>query len=173
MAATDARIFALYLVEASAEMRRFFGPHPYDKATAVGIASTLDPALALRMIATAGAGENERMVAYFILKLEAPGHELERYARSGHPLDERATATVAPSVADDYQNRGLGSALMRATLAVARRLGKTRVILYGGVQAANARAIHLYEKHGFVRVGRFVIGEGASAIVNFDMALDL
>jgi GNAT superfamily N-acetyltransferase len=173
LAVADSRIFARYLAGASDEMRGFFSPHPFDEATAKSIASSPDPARVLRMLATVGSGPDERSVAYFILKLQVPPHEIERYAACGYPLDERTTASVAPSVADDYQDRGLGSALMRATLDVARRLGKTLVVLSGGVQARNSRAIHFYAKQGFESVGRFETGEGDSAIENIDMALVL
>ena len=55
-------------------------------------------------------------------------------------------------VHDAYQGRGAGGALLAALLATADRwLGLRRVELT--VYADNARAIGLYEKHGFVREG--------------------
>jgi putative acetyltransferase len=60
--------------------------------------------------------------------------------------------SIAMGVHDAYQGRGAGGALMAALLTMADRwLGLRRVELT--VYADNARAIGLYEKHGFVREG--------------------
>ncbi len=57
------------------------------------------------------------------------------------------------SVHDDFQNRGVGSALMAAMIELADNwLGLRRIELE--VYADNAAAIHLYEKFGFVIEGR-------------------
>ncbi|MCI0438437.1 MAG: GNAT family N-acetyltransferase [Chloroflexi bacterium] len=56
------------------------------------------------------------------------------------------------SVHDDFQNQGIGTALMRAILDIADNwLNIKRVEL--DVFTDNARAIHLYEKFGFVIEG--------------------
>ena len=56
------------------------------------------------------------------------------------------------SVHDDYQNRGIGSALMEAMIELADDwLGLRRLELE--VWSDNAAAIHLYEKFGFVIEG--------------------
>jgi ribosomal protein S18 acetylase RimI-like enzyme len=72
-------------------------------------------------------------------------------------------------VSDEFQNRGLGSLMMKHVIAVARRLGRRRMILSGGTQATNARAIHFYQKHGFRKVGEFE----TPGMNNFDMVLEL
>ena len=60
--------------------------------------------------------------------------------------------TIGMGVHDAYQGRGAGGALLAALLDTADRwLGLRRVELT--VYADNARAIGLYEKHGFVREG--------------------
>ena len=57
-------------------------------------------------------------------------------------------ATMGMSVHDDFQNRGVGSALMAAMVELADNwLGLRRIEL--DVYTDNARAIHLYEKFGF------------------------
>lgn len=47
---------------------------------------------------------------------------------------------------------------------VARRLGRTRIILWGGVLADNARAIRYYEKNGFRPVGSFAAADGMPSL---------
>lgn len=51
-------------------------------------------------------------------------------------------------VAPDYQGRGVGTALLRALEAEVAALGLLRVELE--TLATNTRAIHFYERHGFI-----------------------
>lgn len=60
----------------------------------------------------------------------------------------RDVASMGMSVHDDYQNRGVGSALMAAMVDLADNwLGLRRIELE--VWTDNAPAVHLYEKFGF------------------------
>ena len=92
------------------------------------------------------------------------GHTLRFVA-----LDPQFHCTLAPSVADAYQARGLGSALLPVLINTARRLGRTHIALWGGVRADNPRAEHFYRKFGFVELGQFEAG-GSN---NYDMLLAL
>nr|WP_246212349.1 GNAT family N-acetyltransferase [Streptomyces abyssomicinicus] len=74
------------------------------------------------------------------------------------------------TLADDYQDRGVGTLVLPLVTEVARLLGRTRIILWGGVRAANARAIRYYEKNGFRPVGPF---PEADRSLSLDMMLDL
>ncbi|CAL9335949.1 hypothetical protein SUDANB176_00165 [Streptomyces sp. enrichment culture] len=47
---------------------------------------------------------------------------------------------------------------------VARRFGKKRIILWGGVPTDNPRAIRYYEKQGFRTVGSFTGADGTQAL---------
>lgn len=61
-------------------------------------------------------------------------------------------ASMGMSVHDDFQNRGIGSALMTAMIELADNwLGLQRIELE--VYTDNAAGIHLYEKFGFVIEG--------------------
>ena len=64
------------------------------------------------------------------------------------------------AVADAYQERGLGQAIMRHLSAVARQLGKKRIILT--VDGDNRRARHVYAKLGF-RQTRLIPGSSHNA----------
>ena len=64
----------------------------------------------------------------------------------------RDVATMGMSVHDDFQNRGVGTALMQAMIELADNwLGLRRIELE--VWTDNASAVHLYEKFGFVIEG--------------------
>jgi ribosomal protein S18 acetylase RimI-like enzyme len=60
--------------------------------------------------------------------------------------------TLGMGVLAAYRGQGIGTRLMAATLAHARRNGITRVALE--VRADNLNAIRLYERTGFVHEGR-------------------
>lgn len=77
------------------------------------------------------------------------GLHVERHARRRH------VGSIGMAVHDEFQGRGVGTALMAAMIDLADNwLGLHRVELT--VYADNAAAIHLYEKFGFVVEGRFV-----------------
>jgi len=154
--------YFLGLLEAT---RRLYSPHPFDRETAEKLCTEIDPNRALTMIATRNTGE---VIGYFIIAWGAREGEMKRYAGYGIALDLATTCSLAPSVADAYQNQGLGSLMMQHVASVVRRMGLERMILSGGTQCGNVRAIHFYEKHGFVKVGQF-----GTEVANQDMVLDL
>jgi len=75
----------------------------------------------------------------------------------------RHSGVLGMGVAAAHRGRGVGAALLRATLEAAAARGITRVELV--VRADNAAAIALYERHGFELEGRlrdYLIVDGAS-----------
>lgn len=170
LAAADAALLGSYFVALSAETRRRFGPHPLDQPTAARLCATIDVTHALRIVATIPAAGRETIIGYCILLLGVTDHERARYAQWQIALDTARDCTVAPSVADAYQNQGIGGPLLRHTIDVARRLGRRRVVLLGGTQATNGRAIHVYQRQGFRTVGSFCYPDG---MLNYDMLLSL
>ena len=166
--ADDARRFGAYLRGLSEETRARWAPHPFDQATADVLCATLDPTDILRMVATVGQEGEESVIAYTLLKRGVLEADRQRYEALGIALEDATDCTLAPSVADTYQNQGVGSLMMQHLLNAVRILGRQRVVLWLGVQAANARAIHFYTKWGFRQVGEFYTDKN-----NLDMILDL
>lgn len=82
--------------------------------------------------------------------------------RRGGPVRLRHTGDLGPFyVHPDFQGRGLASDLLAAMLQAAKDEGMMQVELC--VDVTNARAIRLYERHGFHQFGlrpRSVILEG-------------
>lgn len=112
---------------------------------------------------------DHRIVGLMELSFGLPEDDIKRYAGYGIRLDEATDCRFGPTLADDYQGSGLGSKILPAITDIAQRFSKTRMILWGGVLANNDRAIHFYEKFGFVNVGSF--NDGRDDLV--DMMLDL
>lgn len=153
LAADDAEAFGRYLEALGPESRRRFGPHPHTMAEARRLCGELDRSEALRLLVLRE-GEAEA-VGYFILYPGVRPAEEKRYAGYGIALQGETDCTFAPSIADVCQGQGLGSAVMAHILDLVRALGFSRVVLSGGTQATNDRAIGYYEKFGFRRVGSF------------------
>lgn len=168
--ATDAPSLGRYFLGLSPATRHVYAPHPFDQPTADQLCASLDPASHLRFVAWSTAGECPRVVAYIIVNRSPGTGDAERYAARGLKLSPTTTCTLAPSVADDYQSRGVGTALMAPILEWLRHHGYRQMVLQGGVRAQNARAQRFYTKLGFRCVGDF---QTAGQVNNHDMILDL
>ena len=107
--------------------------------------------------------EEERRFLNRILGSTKKGEVSSRVAVSGgevvghadvwrrKPRDVRHTGVFGIVIRDGYRGVGIGGALMKEVLADAKRMGVWLVEL--DVFATNTRAMRLYEKMGFVRVG--------------------
>ena len=146
----DAEALYVYLNSLSAESRSRFGPHAFDKETVYNICANTGENIK-RIIAL----NNDRIVAYMLLKKGMIIEDAQRYAQYNMLFNENTTATYAPSVADDFQNTGLGSKMLAHILEIIKQQGFQKMILWGGVQATNARAVHFYDKHRFIRIANF------------------
>jgi glycerol-3-phosphate acyltransferase PlsY len=150
----DSAILGAYFTGLSQETINLYGPHSFDQATADRFCAEIDETN-IRLIAVIPDGNTQKVIAYFILHLGIPETEMTRYAAAGIPLDPARDCLIAPSVADAYQNQGLGTPLMEAAFEFARRLGRRNMLLMGGVYQTNERAIHFYWKNGFRDVAPF------------------
>ena len=164
----DGARLAAYLEGLCAETCSYYRPHPFDRETAERSCASLNPAEELRFVALSRSDGDDRIVAYVPFKVGVRDADFERYAARGIELDPEADTTIAPSVADDYQGSGLAGAIMRYLREHSRTLGRTRMVLWGGVQARNARAIAFYRKWGFREMGEFWTDQN-----NFDMLASL
>ena len=75
------------------------------------------------------------------------------------------------SVADAYQDQGIGSQMGRFVLDCARKIGLKRVILMGGVMAENDIARRVYTKLGFRQLGEFITHQRGE-VHNYDMMIE-
>jgi len=164
----DASLLADYFLSLSADTRKRFGPHAFNAEQAAILCAQIDHGKVIRLLALTDNVQEPRAVAYFILGLELHEEDEKRYRARGMELDRASVCSIAPSVADRWQGRGLGATVMVRALALARRLGRKQAILQGGVQATNLRAIRFYEKFGFRKAGYF-----STSVANYDMILDL
>ena len=154
-----------YLNYLSPESKKRFSPHPFTKEAIAELfynASKYKLFIAIDL-------ENTYIAAYLIVKIGWLDFEQPRL--SSYKLKHNAVncCTIAPSVADSWQDKGLGSNMfyyLKSELYSACKI--TRFFLWGGVKCSNIKAVNFYKKHGFRTIGEFE-HEGH----NYDMMLDL
>lgn len=140
-----------YLQNLGPDTVKRFGPHEFDKQSVSTIFQ--DPDHYTGYIAEDS--YTSEIIAYSIIKtgyLEHDGNRLQSY---GVTPDEKTDCTFAPSVADKWQSLGVGNSLFLFILSDLKVKGFRRIILWGGVQSSNQKAVNYYLKNGFVKLGQF------------------
>lgn len=163
----EAALFS-YFERLGPETRSRYAPHPFDREAAGKICQEIDYLTDARIVAVAEDADG-RIDGYFIVHWGVGENERERFSDYGIKLCPALTCMVAPSVADEQQGQGLGSAMMAHVFDLARRVMRLTVVLQGGVQASNTVARNFYAKFGFRNVGIF---EAANR-QNYDMMVEL
>lgn len=153
-----------YLQGLNDDTRRRFGPHAYDRAAIeafYGMHDTLEGYVAIDLL-------TDRIVAYSAVKIGFWQHDSMRLQSYGLVLDNLHDAMFAPSVADEWQGCGVGNAMLSFIKNDLMQRGVYRVILWGGVQRDNDKAVNYYLRNGFK-----ILGEFEYYGWNLDMALEL
>ncbi len=152
-----------YLENLSMETKKSFGPHQFDKQSVIDFYD--NPDIHLGYIAEAI--DSNEIVAYFIIKLGYLESDYHRFFSYGIKLDNKADCEFAPSVADLWQSSGIGNKLFHFILSDLIIAGVKRIVLWGGVQADNERALNYYKKNNFVQAGQFYHnGENVDMFLN-------
>ena len=152
-----------YLAGLSIESKNRFGPHEFN---AESLLQLLNSPLYTQFIAINYV--DDEVVAYTIVKsgwVDFDGERLRSYGL----YPEETDFTIAPSVADAYQNKGMGTAFFNYQIRNLKSYAfMRRLILWGGVQKRNERAVQFYNKLGFQLLGEFEHNGS-----NFDMMLEV
>jgi ribosomal protein S18 acetylase RimI-like enzyme len=141
-----------YLQNLSSESRSRFGPHPFDQQTINQICKHPDKNIQ-RYIAVEES--TSTIVAYMLIRQGMIEADQQRYARRDQFFDPAITVTYAPSVADDWQSSGLGTAMVNVIEKELKNKGIRYIILWGGVQATNLKAVNFYKKIGYQFIASF------------------
>ena len=149
-----------YLVHLGSITKSRFGPHPFDQ----GILEQLfDQGDHIGMLVIDN--PSTYIIGYALIKQGFLTHDAERLKSYGLQLSHTTDATYAPSLADEWQGKGIGKLIWQSTIALLQQKGIRRVILWGGVQQANERAVAYYHRLGFVTLGTFSL----NSLQNLDM----
>ncbi len=138
-----------YLTSLSVETRHRFGPHSFDLDVLYQLFTNIKD---YRGYIAQKEGE---IIAYTIVKFGYLEHDYTRLSAYGLNLEMTSDCTIAPSVGDTFQSQGIGGQLIQFAINDLSELGFTRIILWGGVQSTNSKAVGLYRKYGFKALGQF------------------
>lgn len=148
---TDHDKLTHYLLQLSPETKKRFEPHPFDKA-AVSHFYQGNPFNHGYIAEDTSDGS---IAAYAIIRLGYLEHDGDRLRSFGFIPGHFTDATYAPSVADYCQGLGIGYHLLQFIEKELKIMGRKRIILWGGVQQGNEKAISHYLKNGFTVLGEF------------------
>jgi diamine N-acetyltransferase len=160
---SDVAALAAFLTSLSPLTRHRWTLASYDRAMAEELCDAIGRYDKLRLVAHE-ADKPTELVALFEFSFSIPAGDHERFARYGIELEEAHDVRFGPCVRDADQGRGVASALMKPTLDLVRRFGKTRLLLWGGVLTENEPARTFYRRQGFVEVGHFHTSDGLTCI---------
>lgn len=163
---SDKNIFKNFLKDLSEETQKKSGLHPLTEEKIKKVINNFYSSEMPRFVLI---NKSNIIVGYFLFSFVFPKEEVRRYRSYNISLVKEKSIRFAPVIADAYQNKGLGSAMMGEVLEIARSLGIQRIVLWGGTQEANTNAIRFYKKFGFKKAGEFE----KRNMNNFDMHLEL
>lgn len=153
-----------YLQNLSEDSKRRYGPHPFDLHSILEFYQNSD----LHWAYIAETIDTHEIIAYSIIKFGILEADKQRYLSYGMELNHQTDCEFAPSVADAWQSCGIGNGMFQFVLEELKKTDIRRMVLWGGVQADNEKAVRYYLKHGFKNMGQFTHnGE------NFDMILEI
>jgi diamine N-acetyltransferase len=153
-----------YYKQLNDSAQKKFAPHSFELSALQQLYKPLSP-----YIAFVARVKNESPITAFVaLRIGLMPDELPRLANYGIYPGQSIDFSYAPSVADQWQGRGLGTMLLNLVKKQLFVQQPVRLLLWGGVQCSNQTALKYYLKNGFVILGEFY-HEGK----NFDMALEI
>jgi ribosomal protein S18 acetylase RimI-like enzyme len=160
----DADKLSEYYDQLSEVSKKRYGPHRFDKQSIIDLYGKGGSHLGY----IAREVGSPAIIAYAIVRLGYLEHDLKRLKSYGLNMNVETDSVYAPSVADAWQSCGVGNSMFLYILEHLKRIGITRIILWGGVQADNEKAVGFYKKHGFQTLGEFEHNG-----INLDMMLEI
>lgn len=149
--AADLSALLAYLHQLSPETKQRFGPHDYDETT---VAAALEDERNTGYVSFDISNTN--VIAYTLIRRGFLEHDQPRFSSNYQlSLDAETDSTVAPSVADAWQGTGVGKQVLETIVADLKKKGCKRLLLWGGVQLNNERAVAFYQSMGFRTLGNF------------------
>jgi GNAT superfamily N-acetyltransferase len=159
LCSTDEEDLAAFFAQLSDRTRRFYsvtdpGRQAYEHCAAIARYDKLRLVL-----------QNQTATLALVeFSFDLTADDVARFANHGRALLQERACRWGLCVADEWQGRGVGRALAGPSFEIARRFGRDRIILWGGVHAHNEPAIRYYRKIGFSESGAFTNDDGVECI---------
>jgi ribosomal protein S18 acetylase RimI-like enzyme len=151
MASDNEKLFEYFDKHFSKESKSRFGPHSFDRETINAICQNPDGDIT-KYVAL---DDEENIVAYMLIKQGMIEWDKDRYATRQQSYDHNTSVTFAPSVADAWQSCGLASVMNYLIEDDLQKRNTKNIILWGGVQATNTKAVNFYKKLGYQFIASF------------------
>ena len=145
------KLFEYFDRHFSNESKSRFGPHSFDKETINVICKKTNGEIT-RYVAI---DEEGTIVAYMLIKQGIIDWDKVRYSTRNESYGYDTSVTFAPSVADAWQSSGLGSLMNHFIEDDLKKRNVKNIILWGGVQATNLKAVNFYKKLGYQYIASF------------------
>ncbi|MFA6322866.1 MAG: GNAT family N-acetyltransferase [Candidatus Buchananbacteria bacterium] len=153
----DVEVLAQFFKNLSSETRKYYIMESYDIKMARELCAAINRYDKLRFVLEHNI--LKKLIALFEFSFDIPINDKQRFIKYDIRLDS-TDCRMGPCLADEYQNQGIGSIILPYLIDIAKKFGKKRMILWGGVFAENKRAINFYEKYDFKKLGRFISDNG-------------
>lgn len=151
MSPIEARKLSQFYQELSFVSKSRFAPHDFEQESIMSLFA--DDELHWGYIALNG--RSDKIVGYVVVKIGFPDGDKSRFESYGFQENRLYHCTLAPAVADAWQNMGLGQQLFDFAVIDLKYRGFKQVFLWGGVQEQNDRAVRFYKRNGFEEIGMF------------------
>ncbi len=147
---SDSEALTNYLEQLSVNSRSRFGPHPFDNKTVDLICNKNYKGYRAYICL-----DMNDIVGYIVVVKGYIEGDRERYSNYSIQYNKETDFTLAPSVADKYQSKGVGTKLYLFVENELIKKGTQKIILWGGVQLSNKKAVRFYQKQKFKVLGEF------------------
>ena len=114
---------------------------------------------------------NGSIVSYCIVYFKLRPWEKVRYDEAKMFLEDKDVCTIAPCVLEEYQHKGVGSAMFEHITKIAKAYDKKIIILWGGVITKNHPAVNYYKKMNLKILKKWF--HPLSKIMCYDMYLNV
>lgn len=151
-----------FLKKLSLETRGNYVLKSYDKAMAQELCDAIARYDKLRFVVVNNL--TRQTIALFEYSFDIPDNDRERYLKYNIKLNSQSDLRIGPCLADKYQRRGIGTMIFPCLIDIARKFGRKRMILWGGVFLKNVWAVKFYEKIGFKKLGVFKDESGRESV---------
>jgi diamine N-acetyltransferase len=159
----DMEPLLIYLHHLTPATAKRFQPHPYHKDDVIAFHANPEHEAWISIDLS-----SEKIIAYTVVKKGYLHHDYPRLRQYGVDIVYDHCYTIAPSVADEWQSTGVGQLLFDYVLSEIKTRNAKQLILWGGVQTDNNKAVRFYQKNGFRSLGHFQYNG-----LNEDMLLQL
>ncbi len=148
----DVKLLSTFLKNLSPKTRKFYTCKSYDYSYAKELCNAINRYDKLRLVVTLKT--TKQIISLLEFSFDITNEDYKRFLKYGINLTKN-DCRFGPCISDDYQSKGIGSAIFPYIIDVAHKFGRKRIILWGGVLINNKKAIRFYEKKGFKNLGTY------------------